>query len=251
MTEHSRAKPERNSKRNKRGKKDHNLKLVNQESTKTYRNKTHEAQAPVSGLTEGQRDLIKAIKRATVVFVTGPPGTGKTFISTALTADALEHGDIDNIVCTRPLVSCGSDLGTLPGDVSEKFGPYMMPIMDVFNNRIGKSGVEMHIKHGRIKQIPLQLLRGASIDNATILLDEAQNCDSEQLIMLLTRIGKNSTLIINGDLRQKDIKNSGLQYVLDKVSHIREIEHIHLTTDDIVRSDIVKDIVMAFWGDED
>ena len=150
-----------------------------------------------------------------------------------------------------PLVSCGSDLGILPGDVSEKFGPYMAPIMDVFNKRIGKSGVESYIKNGRIKQIPLQLLRGASIDNATILLDEAQNCDSEQLIMLLTRIGKDSTLIINGDLRQKDIKNSGLQHVLDKVSHIREIEHIHLTTDDIVRSDIVKDIVMAFWGDDD
>lgn len=218
---------------------------------KQHTNKVHESCEPVVGLTEGQRALIAAIGRATIIFITGPPGCGKTFISTALTADALEQGYIDNIVCTRPLVSCGSDLGILPGDVSEKFGPYMAPIMDVFNKRIGKSGVESYIKNGRIKQIPLQLLRGASIDNATILLDEAQNCDSEQLIMLLTRIGKNSTLIINGDLRQKDIKNSGLQHVLDKVSHIREIEHIHLTTDDIVRSDIVKDIVMAFWGDDD
>ena len=246
--EFSRPKSENKSKQKNRGKSTRD-KSQDTDSVKKYRNKSQESCEPVEGLTPGQRLLIKTINRATVTFITGPPGTGKTFISTALTADALEQGYIDNIVCTRPIVSCGSDLGILPGDVSEKFGPYMQPIMDVFNKRIGKSGVESYIKNGRIKQVPLQLLRGSSIDNATILLDEAQNCDAEQLVMLLTRIGVNTKLIINGDLRQKDIKNSGLQYVLNKVSHIKEIEHIHLDADDIVRSDIVKDIVLAFWSE--
>lgn len=249
MTEHSRAKPERNGKRNKRGKKDHNLKLVNQESTKTYRNKTHEVCQPIVGKTEGQRELIRAIKRSTVVFITGCAGTGKTFLSTALAADALAQNEIYKIVCTRPIVSCGNDLGILPGTADEKLAPYMQPIVDVFNRRIGKKAVDCLVKNKQIQHIPLQLMRGASIDNAVILADEMENATPEQLEMLLTRIGENTTLIINGDIKQKDIKNSGLQNAIRKVGHIDGIEHVEMTVDDIVRSGIVKDIVIALHMD--
>ena len=245
--EHSRAKPERNGKRNKRSKKDHNLKLVNQESTKTYRNKTHEVSQPIVGKTEGQRELIRAIKRATVVFITGCAGSGKTFISTGLAADSLANGEIQNIICTRPIVSCGGDLGILPGTADEKLAPYMQPIVDILNRRIDKSAVECFIKNKQIQHIPLQLMRGASFDNAVILADEMENSTSEQLEMLLTRIGENTTLIINGDIRQKDIANSGLEYAIGKVGYIDGIEHIEMTVDDIVRSGITKEIVKAFW----
>lgn len=217
---------------------------------KVYRNKTQESCEPVLGLTEGQDILIDAIKNSIVTFITGCPGTGKTFISTALTADALYQGDIDKVICTRPMISCGNDIGILPGDVSEKFTPYMLPIMDVFNQRIGKGAVDNLVKNNQIKHIPLQLMRGSSIDNAVILADEMQNASREQIEMLLTRIGENCTLIINGDIKQKDIPNSGLQYAIDKLKHIDGISHVQMSTDDIVRSGIVKDIVIAFWGDE-
>jgi phosphate starvation-inducible PhoH-like protein len=218
-----------------------------QHEKKQYANNVFQLCKPVEGLTQGQCELIKAIKRSTVVMITGPAGCGKTFIPTALAADALQHEEVDRVVCTRPMISCGNDLGILPGDVDEKFGPYMLPIMDVFNQRLGKSTVEAFVKSKRIQQIPMQLLRGASIDNAVILLDECQNSSVEQLEMLLTRIGEGTKLIINGDLRQKDIPNSGLMHVLNKLSHVDGIEHVELDVDDIVRSGIVKDIVVALW----
>jgi len=215
---------------------------------KQYRNKAQEVCQPVEGITDGKCELINAIKTSTVVFITGYPGTGKTFISTALTADSLMQGEINKVICTRPIVSCGNDIGILPGDVDEKFAPYMQPIMDVFNQRIGKSAVECLVKNKQIQQIPLQLMRGASFDNAVILADEMENATAEQLEMLLTRIGKNCTLIINGDIKQKDIPNSGLQYAINKTCRINGISHVQMGIDDIVRSGIVKDIVKAFWS---
>lgn len=242
--EFSRAKSEHKTKQ-----KDRKKQTQDTSGPKQYRNKAQEVCAPVVGLTAGQVEFIKAIKCSTVVFVTGCPGTGKTFISTALTADSLIQGEINKVVCTRPMISCGNDIGILPGDVDEKFTPYMMPIMDVFNQRIGKSAVECLIKNKQIQHIPLQLMRGSSIDNAVILADEMQNSTSEQLEMLLTRIGKNCTLIINGDIRQKDIPNSGMQYAINKLKHIDGISHVQMGVDDIVRSGIVKEIVKAFWGE--
>lgn len=216
---------------------------------KQHANKVHEACAPIIGLTGGQRELIKAIKHSTVTMITGPAGSGKTYISTGLAADDLAQGNIDKIICTRPIVSCGGDLGILPGNVDEKISPYMVPLMDILNNRIGKSAVECLIKNKQIQQVPLQLLRGASIDNAVILLDECQNATADQLIMLITRIGKNTKLIINGDLKQRDIPNSGLQHAINKLGHINGIEHVQLGVDDVVRSGLVKDVVIALWND--
>lgn len=236
---YSRPKSENKTKQKKRNK---------ECNKKQHTNNTHEACAPIAGKTTGQRELIKAIKRSTVVFITGCAGSGKTFISTGMAADSLVNGEIQNIICTRPIVSCGGDLGILPGTAEEKLAPYMAPIVDILNRRIGKSSVECFIKNKQIQHIPLQLMRGASFDNAIILADEMENSTSEQLEMLLTRIGENTTLIINGDIKQKDIANSGLQYAINKVSHIDGIEHVEMTIDDIVRSGLVKEIVMAFWG---
>tara|TARA_R110000744_G_scaffold246942_1_gene363422 strand:- start:3413 stop:4144 length:732 start_codon:yes stop_codon:yes gene_type:complete len=242
------------TKRNKfsRGKSESKAKrnaFEKEKAVKQHTNKVHEACAPIEGKTAGQRELIKAIGRSTVVFITGCAGSGKTYISTGLAADDLVQGNIDKIICTRPIVSCGGDLGILPGTADEKLAPYMAPLVDILNRRIGKSAVECFIKNKQIQHIPLQLMRGASFDNAVILADEMENSTAEQLEMLLTRIGENTTLIINGDIRQKDISNSGLQYAINKVSHIDGIEHVEMTVDDIVRSGIVKEIVKAFWGD--
>ena len=216
---------------------------------KQHTNKVHEACAPIVGKTAGQRGLVKVIKRATVTMITGPAGSGKTYVSAGLAADDLMQGVIDKVICTRPIVSCGGDLGILPGSVDEKIAPYMVPLVDIFNKRIGKSAVECLVKNKQIQQVPLQLLRGASIDNAVILLDECQNATADQLIMLITRIGENTKLIINGDLRQRDIPNSGLQHVINKLGHIDGIEHVQLGVDDVVRSGLVKDVVIALWED--
>tara|TARA_R110002126_G_scaffold101189_14_gene233227 strand:- start:3930 stop:4661 length:732 start_codon:yes stop_codon:yes gene_type:complete len=216
-------------------------------AVKQHTNKVHEACTPIVGKTSGQCELIKAIKRSTIIFVTGWPGVGKTYLTSAMAADALESCEIGQVVCTRPIISCGNDIGILPGNVDDKFSPFMQPIMDVFNKRIGTSGVESYVKNGRIKQIPLQLLRGASIDNAWIIADESQNQTVEQLTMLLTRVGEGSKLIINGDIHQKDIKNSGLAYVIGKLKGVAGVEHISLGIEDIVRSGICKDIVIALF----
>ena len=250
--EHSRAKSESKAKRNKR-KKAENLRLVEneQESSKAFRNKVNEACDPVTSTTEGGLRLIRAIRRSTIVFVTGCPGTGKTFIPTALAADDLVQGRITQIICTRPTEECGKDMGALPGDIGDKFGPFMSPITSVLESRIGGKCMENYIKDEKIMQTPLNYMRGSSIDNAVIIADEMQNADKKQMQMLLTRIGKNTTLIINADINQSDIRNSGLEYAIEATKNIKGIEHVTMHIDDIVRSGMCKDITIAFWGDED
>lgn len=216
----------------------------NEESVTAY--KSERSNAPIHGKTPAQFDLISAGKRSTVIFVTGPAGTGKTWVPSAMAADAIAAGDIDRVFITRPTVQCGERVGELPGTALEKFAPYAFPVIDVFNTRLGKRHVENLIRNDRIVQMQLQYMRGSSIDNAWILADEMQNATPEQLKMLLTRIGRNCKLFINGDINQADMRDSGLQHAIKTVVRVEGIEHIKFTTDDIVRSGIVKDIVLAY-----
>jgi phosphate starvation-inducible PhoH-like protein len=225
----------------KRQQHDHQV-LQIEASAKPKRDKT-----PIRPLNEAQKRYSNAIKAFTLTFATGPAGTGKTFVCAALAAQALESGEIDKIIITRPAVEAGESMGFLPGEIEEKFDPYLQPFRDVLNERLGKTFVEYLLKEGRIEAAPLAYMRGRTFKNAYVILDEAQNTTPTQMKMFLTRIGENCKIIVNGDMSQKDIPGqSGLEDAVARLSFIPSIKHVRFTTDDIVRSGLVQEIVSAY-----
>ena len=198
--------------------------------------------------TDNQKALIDALKSSSQVFILGPAGTGKTYVTATYAADLYTLKEIDKIVITRPHVAVGKELGFLKGDLQEKTMPWALPVLDVLEKHLGKGTVETGIKNGNIEMAPLALMRGRSFDNAFIIVDESQNITTHELKMLLTRVGEGSTIVLNGDTQQSDLKEAD---GLSKVIHLAKkymlpVPIIEFGLTDIVRSDICAEWVKVF-----
>lgn len=200
-------------------------------------------------LNDNQKLYINALKTHQQIIVLGPSGTGKTFVAATYAANLYLQKKIDKIIITRPAVSVGKSLGALPGTLEEKFGPWLSPVLSVLEEQLGKNVVETGIKNGNIQMAPLEYMRGSSFKDAFILADESQNLDIAQFKMLVTRIGENCTLVMNGDVRQSDIKE---QSGLSKAIHLAKKYSIDACVvefgiEDVVRSDICRQWLEAFY----
>ena len=217
---------------------------------RTRRKTTYKGAAAkkVSGIvpkTEKQKELLDALKASSQVFILGPAGTGKTYVTATYASDLYTTKEIDKIVITRPHVAVGKELGYLKGDLHEKTMPWALPVLDVLEKHLGKGTVETGIKNGNIEMAPLALMRGRSFDNAFIIVDESQNITTHELKRLLTRVGEGTTIVLNGDSQQSDLKETD---GLSKVIHLAKkymlpVPIIEFGVDDIIRSDIC-----AQWG---
>lgn len=193
-----------------------------------------------------QNEYLEAIKRSDIVFGIGSAGTGKTFIAASYAASELFHRRVSKIILTRPNVETGRGLGFLPGTLEEKYAPYLLPFDNIFSKALGKGFYEYALKNKDIEPTPLGFLRGTTFENCIVLLDEAQNCTREEMKMLLSRIGKNCKMIISGDTEQADIEYSGLDDAVNRLENIPGIEVIEFLDEDIVRSKMCKQIIMAY-----
>ena len=220
---------------------------------RTRRKTTYKGAAAkkVSGIvpkTEKQKELLDALKASSQVFILGPAGTGKTYVTATYAADLYTTKEIDKIVITRPHVAVGKELGYLKGDLQEKTMPWALPVLDVLEKHLGKGTVETGIKNGNIETAPLALMRGRSFDNAFIIVDETQNITTHELKMLLTRVGEDTTIVLNGDVQQSDLKEAdGLSKVIHLAKkHMLPVPIIEFGVDDIIRSDICAQWVKVF-----
>lgn len=222
--------------------------------TTKYKNAEGEAETkfvPLTALNDNQKLYIKCLNEHDQVIVCGFSGTGKTYIAATMAANMYAKKLVDKIVLTRPNVSVGKDLGYFPGTLEEKFQPWALPILDVLVEQLGKGVVETAIKNGNIEMAPLSTMRGRSFHDAFIILDEAQNTSIPEIKMFLTRIGKNCKVVVNGDIKQSDINQ---QSGLSKIIHLAKkynmpVPVVEFGVDDIVRSDICKQWIMAFEGE--
>ena len=198
--------------------------------------------------TANQKLLIDAMKEYSQVFILGPAGTGKTYVAATYASDLYTLKEIDKIVITRPHIAVGKDIGFLPGTLEEKTYPWALPVLDVLQKHLGKGAVETGIKNDNIEMAPLALMRGRSFDNAFIIVDEAQNITTHELKMLLTRVGEGSTIVLNGDVQQSDLKEAdGLSKVIHLAKkHMLPVPVIEFGVEDIIRSDICAQWVKVF-----
>lgn len=203
---------------------------------------------PLKAKTDNQANYMKAINGYQVTFGIGPAGTGKTYIAAAMAAEAFLAKQIDRIIITRPVVEAADEeMGFLPGELEEKYAPYLVPFLDVLNERLGRSAVEYMLKSGQLEAAPLAYMRGRTFNRCFMILDEAQNTTPGGMKMFLTRIGYDSSVVVNGDISQKDIPGpSGLTDAIDRLSFIPSIKVVKFTTKDIVRSGIVGEIANAY-----
>ena len=199
--------------------------------------------------TVGQQNYIEKIKKNTIVFGVGPAGTGKTFLAVAMAVTALKQKQISRIVLTRPAVEAGEKLGFLPGDLQSKIDPYLRPLYDALGEMLGNESFQKHLEKGTIEIAPLAYMRGRTLDDAFIILDEAQNTTPEQMKMFLTRLGNNSKAIVTGDVTQIDlpyIKKSGLIEAIEILDDIDGISIFRFTHKDVVRHPLVQKIILAY-----
>ena len=202
---------------------------------------------PIQARNQSQGEFMAAIKTHTLVFGLGPAGTGKSYCTAAMAAEALVSGSVDRIIFTRPAVETGNSLGFLPGKLEDKFDPYFSAFKSCLVSHAGKGVVDCAVKNGNIAVEPLAYMRGKTFNRCFVVLDEAQNCSPEELKMFMTRIGRHSTVVINGDLSQSDLDScSGLHDAISRVHDVRGVYVHEFTCKDIVRSDIVKDIIMKY-----
>jgi phosphate starvation-inducible PhoH-like protein len=199
--------------------------------------------------TSNQKHLVELVKKNDVVFAIGPAGTGKTYIAVALAVKALKNKEIKRIIITRPAVEAGENLGFLPGDLQEKIDPYLRPIYDALDDMIPGEKLKFYRENRVIEIAPLAYMRGRTLSNAFVLLDEAQNTTPMQIKMFLTRLGPNSKLIVNGDRTQIDLKPnqvSGLDEAVRILKNVKGIGIAELDEKDVIRHQIVKDIIKAY-----
>jgi len=204
---------------------------------------------PIKSKTMGQKKYVEAIKNNTITFGIGPAGTGKTYLAVALAVKAFKNKEVSRIILTRPAVEAGEKLGFLPGDLQNKVDPYLRPLYDALYEMFGFETYQKHVERGSIEVAPLAYMRGRTIDDSFIILDEAQNTTPEQMKMFLTRVGFNSRVIVTGDVTQIDLpdgKKSGLKEVEKILKDIDGISFCYLSDKDVVRHQLVQKIIKAY-----
>ena len=204
---------------------------------------------PVKAKTLGQKRYVEAIRQNTVVFGVGPAGTGKTYLAVAMAVKAFKAGEVTRIILTRPAVEAGESLGFLPGDLQTKVDPYLRPLYDALFEMLGEESFNRQVEKGTIEVAPLAYMRGRSLNDSFIILDEAQNTTREQMKMFLTRLGFQSKAVITGDLTQTDLpasKKSGLSDAIRVLTGVDDIAILRFSEKDVVRSKIVQDIIRAY-----
>ncbi len=207
-------------------------------------------QAPLEAKTRGQAVYIRAVETSVVTLCTGPAGTGKTYVPVALAAGLLRAGRVRKLILTRPLVTCsgrkGPGVGFLPGDLAAKVGPHMRPMLDVLERFFTRAELARRVEDESVELIALDYMRGLSIDDAVVVADEMQNCDRDQMLMLLTRVGQNTKLVVSGDETQTDLPRSEgdtLTFAADRLFGIEGVSVVRLGEDDIVRNGMIREII--------
>lgn len=209
---------------------------------------------PIKCKTFGQKVYIDEIKKNTVVFGVGPAGTGKTYLAVAMAVSALKNKEVEKIILTRPAVEAGERLGYLPGDLQSKVDPYLRPLYDALQEMLGLESYLRLLERGVIEIAPLAYMRGRTLNNSYVILDEAQNTTKEQMKMFLTRMGEGSRMIITGDVTQIDLpaeKKSGLKHAVSILKNVEGIGIVNLSYKDVVRHPLVMKIIKAYTKDEE
>lgn len=204
---------------------------------------------PIKPKTLGQKQYVDSIRKKMIVFGVGPAGTGKTYLAMAMAIKAFKDGDVNRIILTRPAIEAGEKLGFLPGDLQSKVDPYLRPLYDALHQIMGSDTFMKNMEKGLVEVAPLAYMRGRTLDNAFIILDEAQNTTPAQMKMFLTRIGFGSKVIVTGDLSQKDLPSgtkSGLDVAMQVLKSVTDIAFCELTNKDVVRHPLVQKIVQAY-----
>lgn len=203
----------------------------------------------VKAKTLGQKSYVKAIEKNTIVMGVGPAGTGKTYLAVAMAVKAFKAHEVNKIILTRPAVEAGEKLGFLPGDLQNKVDPYLRPLYDALFDMFGADTFAKHMEKGTIEVAPLAYMRGRTLDDSFIILDEAQNTTREQIKMFLTRLGFNSKMVITGDITQIDLPDSNKSGLIDAMRILKNVDDIavmHFTEKDVVRHKLVQDIIKAY-----
>ncbi|MBQ7914487.1 MAG: PhoH family protein [Clostridia bacterium] len=208
---------------------------------------------PIKSKTVGQKKYVDLMKKNTITFGVGPAGTGKTYLAVALAVNAFKAKQVEKIILTRPAVEAGEKLGFLPGDLQEKVNPYLRPLYDALQEMLGIETYSKMMERGTIEIAPLAYMRGRTLNNAYVILDEAQNTTKEQIKMFLTRLGEGSRMVITGDLTQVDLPRghtSGLRHAIKILKDIEDIGIIKLSERDVVRHPLVQKIVKAYQSED-
>lgn len=209
---------------------------------------------PIKPKTLGQKHYCSAIKDNTITIGVGPAGTGKTYLAVAMAVTAFRSKEINRIILTRPAVEAGERLGFLPGDLQSKVDPYLRPLYDALFDMLGAETYQKYLERGNIEVAPLAYMRGRTLDDSFIILDEAQNTTSEQMKMFLTRLGNGSKMVITGDITQIDLPSgvkSGLKEAVKILKNIKDIKHVTFSEKDVVRHKLVQDIIKAYEKNEE
>ena len=228
------------------------IKHFNEDKVKDYEDKKINFSFSVRQIgpkTKGQHEYVEAISKYDVVFGIGPAGTGKTYLAMASAVDAFKKGQLRRIILTRPALEAGESLGFLPGDMREKISPYLRPLYDALYDMMDAERIEKYLETGIIEVAPLAYMRGRTLNDAFIILDEAQNCTAEQMKMFLTRLGFDSKAVITGDITQSDLpegKPIGLLQAQELLKEIEGIKFIYLSGSDVVRHSLVQKIIEAY-----
>ena len=209
---------------------------------------------PVKPKTLGQKNYVEAIRENTITLGVGPAGTGKTYLAVAMAVAAFRAKEINRIILTRPAVEAGEKLGFLPGDLQQKVDPYLRPLYDALFDMFGAETFQKHQEKGSIEVAPLAYMRGRTLDDSFIILDEAQNTTAEQMKMFLTRLGFNSKMVVTGDITQVDLpdgKKSGLVEAMRILKNVEDIKTVKFNEKDVVRHKLVQDIIKAYEKHEE